>query len=102
MRLKRPRRIRAEFVRHAQAAEQLLRFEAPRNHQRLIRIPRAHPLDQVIHVPRIASVGHGQFVFRGGQPERTDHHGRQRIRKFAFEHRAFASYHAVICMHFAP
>ncbi len=48
-----------------------------------------------------AAVAHGQFIFRGGQAQRADHHGSQGVGEFAFEHRAFAGDDAVIGAHFA-
>ena len=101
MRLKRPRRVGAQFIRYTQTAQQLLRFQAARNHHRVFRVPRAHALNQVIHVPRVAAIGHRQFIFRRGQSQRANHHGGQRIREFALEHRAFTGNHAVVGMHFA-
>ena len=101
MRLKGPRRVRAQFVRHAQPAEQLLRFQAAGDHQRFPGVARAHLLDQVVHVAGIAAIGHGQFVFRRGYPQGPDHHRGQRIGELALEHRAFARHHAVIRVHFA-
>ena len=42
------------------------------------------------------AVGDAQFVLRGRDAERADHHGGERVGEFAFEHRAFARDHAVV------
>ena len=42
------------------------------------------------------AVADGELVLRGGNAQRSDHHGGQGIGEFALEHRAFARHHAVM------
>ena len=101
VRLERPRRIRAQFARHAQCAQHRLRFLVARDDQRLAAIARAHLREHRVHVAGFGAIADGKFVFRRGDSQRADHHRGQRVREFALEHRAFAGDHAVVLAHFA-
>ena len=61
----------------------------------------ARGLDDSVHVARFPAVRERKFIFRGSQPERADHHRRERVGEFALEHRAFARNNAVIPAHVA-
>ena len=101
VRLERPCRVRAGFARHAQFAEHRLRFLVSRDDQRTAAIAGAHFLEHRVHVARFRAITDRQFVFRRSDSQRADEHRGERIREFAFEHRPFASDHAVMRPHFA-
>src|SRR6202022_2760975 len=71
------------------------------NYERVVNIARAHVFNQRVHMPCLAAITNGQFVFSRRQAECANHHGAQCIRKLALEHRAFAGDYAVILAHFA-
>src|ERR1700730_4687980 len=100
MRFKGPGGVRAELGGNPQLAQEVLRLGIARDHQRFVNVSFAHVLNQGIHVASFAAIGERKFVFRGGQAQRADQHGRERIRELALEHRAFARNHAVTLLDF--
>jgi hypothetical protein len=78
-----------------------LRFYVAGDDQRIVNVPLAHVLNQRVHVAGFAAVPEREFIFRGSQAERTNHHRRERVREFALEHGAFTGDYAVVLVDLA-
>src|SRR5713226_2104128 len=63
--------------------------------------PRAHALNERIHVAGLPAIAEREFVLSRSDAQRTNRHRRQRIGEFAFEHRAFTGDDAVILPYLA-
>ncbi len=50
-------------------------------------------------MPGLGAERNAQFILRGCDAERADHHRGERIGELALEHRAFARHHAVVLAH---
>ena len=82
-------------------AEHFLRFSIPCDDQRIAAVSLAHFLQERIHCAGFSAICNAELVLRGCDAERADHHRRERIGKFALEHRPFARHHAIVLSHFA-
>ncbi len=96
-----PCRVGAKLGWNPERTQKRPRFHVASDDHRVLDVTLAHGLNEPVHVTCLAAVGNRNLVFRRCQPQRTDHHGRQRIGELALEHRAFACDDAVTLPHLA-
>jgi hypothetical protein len=98
-RLERPRGVRADVGRDAEATEHPDGRLVARDDPGAFAVPSDQILERRVHRAGLAAVRDRELALREREPERTGHHRRQRVRELRLEHRAFARDHAVLLVH---
>src|SRR5258708_10529940 len=86
-----PCRIGAKLSGNPERTQERPRFNVSCDDRRILDVALAHGSNDPVHVARLAAVSKRNLVFYRSQPQRSNHHRRQRVGKLALEHRAFAS-----------